>query len=38
MKYQDEIVKNSLKELATNVKYFAGVGWWYLKYDNYQMV
>lgn len=37
MKYQDEIV-NPLKELAANVKYFAGVGWWYLKYDDYQMV
>lgn len=37
MKYKDEVVA-LLKELATNVKYFAGVGWWYLKYDNYQMV
>lgn len=37
MKCQDEIV-NSLKELATNVKYFAGVGWWHLKYADYQMV
>ena len=37
MRYQDEVVA-SLKELATNLKYFAGVGWWYFKYDDYQMV
>ena len=37
MKYRDEVV-TTLEELATNVKYFAGVGWWYLKYGDYQMV
>lgn len=37
MKYQDKVVA-LLKELATNIKYFTGVGWWYLKYSDYQMV
>lgn len=37
MKYQNEIVEQ-LKELATNVNYFFGIGWWYFKYESYQMV
>ena len=37
MKYQNEIVEQ-LKELATNVKYFSGISWWYFKYGSYQMV
>lgn len=37
MKYQNEIVVQ-LKELATNVNYFSGIGWWYFKYGSYQMV
>lgn len=37
MKYQNEIVEQ-LKELATNVNYFSGIGWWHFKYESYQMV
>lgn len=37
MKYHNEIVEQ-LKVLATNVIYFPGVGWWYFKYGDYQMV
>ena len=37
MKYQDEVIA-SLKALASNVIYFAGIGWWYFKYGDYQMV
>lgn len=37
MKYQNEIVEQ-LKELAANVIYFSGIGWWYFKYGSYQMV
>lgn len=37
MKYQNEIV-GQLKELATNVNYFSGIGWCHFKYGNYQMV
>ena len=37
MKYQNEIVEQ-LKELATNISYFSGIGWWYFKYESYQMV
>lgn len=37
MKYQNEIVEQ-LKELAANVIYFPGIGWWYFKYGSYQMV
>lgn len=37
MKYRNEIVKQ-LKELTTNVIYFPGIGWWYFKYESYQMV
>ena len=37
MKYQNEIVEQ-LKELATNVKYFSGIGWWHFRYGSYQMV
>lgn len=37
MKYQNEIVEQ-LKELATNVNYFPGIGWWHFKYGSYQMV
>lgn len=37
MKYQNEIV-GQLKELATNVNYFSGIGWWHFKYGSYQMV
>lgn len=37
MKYQNKIVEH-LKELATNVNYFSGIGWWYFKYGSYQMI
>lgn len=37
MKYQNEIVEQ-LKELATNVSYFQGIGWWHFRYGSYQMV
>ena len=37
MKYQNKIVEQ-LKELATNISYFSGIGWWYFKYGSYQMV
>ena len=37
MKYQDEVI-TFLKELATNVNYFPGIGWWHFKYGSYQMV
>ncbi len=37
MKYQDEIIA-FLKELSTNVIFFAGAGWWYFKYGSYQML
>lgn len=37
MEYQNKIVEQ-LKELATNVSYFSGIGWWYFKYESYQMV
>ena len=37
MKYQNEIVEQ-LKELATNVNYFSGIGWLHFKYGSYQMV
>ena len=37
MEYQNKIVEQ-LKELATNVSYFSGIGWWYFKYGSYQMV
>ena len=37
MKYQDEIIA-FLKELSTNVIFFAGAGWWHFKYGSYQML
>ena len=37
MEYQNKIVEQ-LKELATNVSYFSGIGWWCFKYGSYQMV
>jgi hypothetical protein len=37
MKYQNEIVEQ-LKELAANVNYFPGIGWWHFRYESYQMV
>ncbi|MBE6303608.1 MAG: hypothetical protein E7089_06700 [Bacteroidales bacterium] len=37
MKYQNEIIEQ-LKVLANNVFFFTGVGWWYFKYGDYQMV
>ena len=37
MKYQNKIVEQ-LKELATNVNYFPGIGWWHFGYGSYQMV
>lgn len=37
MKYQNETIEQ-LKELATNVNYFSGIGWWHFKYEGYQMV
>lgn len=37
MKCQNKIVEQ-LKELATNVNYFSGIGWWRFKYGSYQMV
>lgn len=37
MKYQNEIVEQ-LKELAENVNYFPGIGWWHFRYGSYQMV
>lgn len=37
MRYQDEVI-TLLKELATNVNYFSGIGWWRFEYASYQMV
>ena len=37
MKYQNKIVEQ-LKELATNISYFSGIGWWHFGYGSYQMV
>ena len=37
MEYQNKIVEQ-LKELAANVNYFPGIGWWYFGYGSYQMV
>ena len=37
MRYQDDVI-TFLKELAENVNYFPGIGWWYFKYGSYQMV
>ena len=35
MKYQ---IVEQLKELAANVNYFPGIGWWHFRYGSYQMV
>ena len=37
MRYQDDVI-TFIKELAVNVNYFPGIGWWYFKYGSYQMV
>lgn len=37
MRYQDDVI-TFLKELAANLNYFPGIGWWYFRYGNYQMV
>ena len=37
MEYQNKIVEQ-LKELAANVNYFPGIGWWHFGYGSYQMV
>ena len=37
MRYQGDII-TFLKELAANVNYFPGIGWWHFKYGSYQMV
>ncbi len=37
MKYQDEVV-SSLKQFASDVSYFAGVGWWHFRYGDFPMV
>ncbi len=37
MRYQDDVI-TFLKELATNVSYFQGIGWWHFRYGSDQMV
>ena len=37
MRYQDDVI-TFLKELAENVNYFPGIGWWHFRYGSYQMV
>lgn len=37
MRYQDDVI-TFLKELAANVNYFPGIGWWHFRYGSYQMV
>lgn len=37
MRYQDDVI-TFLKELAANVNYFSGIGWWHFGYGSYQMV
>ena len=37
MRYQDDVI-TFLKELAANLNYFPGIGWWHFRYGNYQMV
>ncbi|MBR5511411.1 MAG: hypothetical protein IKU50_04305 [Bacteroidaceae bacterium] len=37
MMCKDEII-SQLNELAENVNYYTGIGWWHFKYKGYQMV
>ena len=37
MRYQDDVI-TFLKELAANINYSPGIGWWHFRYGSYQMV